>query len=235
MNKAISVVFTIILAVALPIAIVLTSVQLVAFNQGFFMKEFEKYDRAEATGMDRDQLSKVAQAFIDYLSLQKDELNMQVVVNGRQRLLFNDKELMHMDDVRGLFESGFALRLWAAILSIVSIAVVGLWGHTKGIDGIARALAWAAGIPLALGAIVALLLATDFDRWFVYFHLTFFNNDLWQLDPSTDTLINIFNEGFFADAAFRILLYAATAMVVIFAASMAWIAYSNKKAPKNQQ
>lgn len=235
MNKAISVVFTVILAVALPVTIVLTSVQFVAFNEDFFMEEFEKYDRMEATGMDRDQLSKVARAFIDYLSLQKDELNMQVVVNGRQRLLFNDKELMHMDDVRSLFEGGFALRLWAVILSIVSIAVIGLWGYKKGIDGIARALAWASGVPLVLGAAVALLLATDFDRWFIYFHLTFFNNDLWQLDPSTDILINIFNEGFFADAAFRILLYAAITMAVIFVASITWIMHSNKKAPKVQR
>lgn len=235
MSKAISIIFTVILVVALPIAIVLTSVQLVAFNEDFFMEEFEKYDRMEATGMDRDQLGKVARAFIDYLSLQKDELNMQVVVNGRQRLLFNDKELMHMDDVRNLFEGGFALRLWAVILSAISITVIGLWGHRKGIDGIARALAWASGVPLVLGAVIALLLATDFDRWFIYFHLTFFNNDLWQLDPSTDMLINIFNEGFFADAAFRILLYAVVTMAVILAVSMAWIMCRNRKAPKNQR
>ncbi|MDK2992860.1 MAG: hypothetical protein PWP48_2093, partial [Clostridiales bacterium] len=86
-----------------------------------------------------------------------------------------------------------------------------------------------------LGAVIALLLATDFDRWFIYFHLTFFNNDLWQLDPSTDMLINIFNEGFFADAAFRILLYAVVTMVVILAVSMAWIMCRNRKAPKNQR
>lgn len=235
MNRAISIIFTVILVVALPIAIVLTSVQLVAFNEDFFMEEFEKYNRTEATGMDRDQLSKVAQAFIDYLSMEKDELNMQVVVNGRERLLFNDKELMHMDDVRGLFEGGFALCLWAVILSAISIAAIGLWGNRKGIDGIARALAWASGVSLALGATVALLLATDFDRWFVYFHLTFFNNDLWQLDPSTDMLINIFNEGFFADAAFRILIYAFGTMAIILAASMALIVYRNKKVPKNQR
>lgn len=229
MNKAISVLFTIILVISLPIAVVLTSVQLVAFNENFFMGEFQKYHRVEATGMSQEQLREVAKAFIGYLSGHRAELNMQVVVDGHERLLFNDKELSHMRDVLGLFKGGFALRLWAVILSIISIAAIGLWGYRRGIDGITRALAWASGIPLVLGAMVGLLLSTDFDRWFIYFHLLFFNNDLWQLDPSTDMLINIFNEGFFADAAFRILLYAAIAMAAILAVSAAWLVYRKNR------
>lgn len=228
MGKAITIFFTVMLTISMTIAIVLTSVQLVAFNEGFYMKEFEKYDRAEATGMSYGQLREVARAFIAYLSGQSSELNMEVMVNGQQRMLFNEKELSHMDDVLGLFEGGFKVRLWSIILIAVSIIAIAVWGYKKGFAGILRALIWASGVPLALGGVIALLLATNFDRWFIYFHLAFFDNDLWQLDPSSDMLINIFNEGFFADAAFQILIYAALFLVLILIVSIIGIIYANK-------
>jgi len=65
-------------------------------------------------------------------------------------------------------------------------------------------LRWAIG--LLLGGIVglALLAAMDFTKYFTYFHLLFFNNNDWMLDPDTDLLINIVPEGFFRDTAVSI-------------------------------
>jgi integral membrane protein (TIGR01906 family) len=39
----------------------------------------------------------------------------------------------------------------------------------------------------------------DFDRAFTVFHMLFFPNDLWILDPSVDLLINMVPLGFFID------------------------------------
>lgn len=50
-----------------------------------------------------------------------------------------------------------------------------------------------AGTVLFLGvtALLAGIISTDFTKYFIIFHKIFFTNDLWQLDPRTDLLINI--------------------------------------------
>ncbi|MFQ9799458.1 MAG: DUF1461 domain-containing protein [Clostridia bacterium] len=40
-------------------------------------------------------------------------------------------------------------------------------------------------------AILVILFMKDFNRYFTIFHLLFFDNDLWILNPATDLMINI--------------------------------------------
>lgn len=47
----------------------------------------------------------------------------------------------------------------------------------------------------------------DFNRYFTYFHLIFFNNDLWLLNPNTDLLIQMLPEEFFISIFIRIILF----------------------------
>lgn len=67
-----------------------------------------------------------------------------------------------------------------------------------------RMLQWGIGLFIGGMAGLALLVSTDFTKYFTYFHLLFFDNDLWILNPKTDLLINIVPEGFFRDTAYAI-------------------------------
>ena len=60
------------------------------------------------------------------------------------------------------------------------------------------------GAVFAVSAVLAGIIATDFNKYFIIFHHIFFNNDLWMLNPDTDLLINIVPEPFFMDTAARI-------------------------------
>ena len=62
-------------------------------------------------------------------------------------------------------------------------------------------------IFLAFAGVSSLLL---FDQFFLQFHEMFFSNDLWQLDPKTDRLIQIYPRDFWFGALF------VTACFVIF-------------------
>ena len=53
----------------------------------------------------------------------------------------------------------------------------------------------------AILAVLAGIISTDFNKYFIIFHHIFFNNDLWMLNPDTDLLINIVPEPFFMDTA----------------------------------
>jgi integral membrane protein (TIGR01906 family) len=50
-----------------------------------------------------------------------------------------------------------------------------------------------------ISGIAAIYISNNFYEVFVKFHLLFFHNDYWILDPKTDLMINILPEGFFFD------------------------------------
>ena len=55
--------------------------------------------------------------------------------------------------------------------------------------------------------IIALLAYIDFNKYFTYFHLIFFSNDLWILNPETDLMIQMLPEDFFIGIAIKIMIY----------------------------
>lgn len=56
-----------------------------------------------------------------------------------------------------------------------------------------RPFQWGMGLPVVLGA----LMAVGFDTFFVKFHELFFANDDWLFDPATDPIINVLPEAYF--------------------------------------
>lgn len=72
-------------------------------------------------------------------------------------------------------------------------------------------------IPLALLP----LAMTDFDQFFIAFHHMLFNNNNWLFDPSTDPIINVLTENFFASC------FAAGA--IIYELYFAILLWQNKK------
>ena len=64
---------------------------------------------------------------------------------------------------------------------------------------------------------MAVVISTDFTKWFTVFHHIFFDNDLWILNPATDRLINIVPEPFFIDTALNIAVIFALSLGVLLA------------------
>ena len=73
------------------------------------------------------------------------------------------------------------------------------------------------GIFFAAALAIAAIVASDFSKYFVVFHLIFFDNDLWILNPATDMLINIVPEPFFMDTALRIAITFGGMVIIFFA------------------
>jgi len=62
-------------------------------------------------------------------------------------------------------------------------------------------------------AALGLYAALDFNSFWTSFHLLFFSNNLWLLDPSTDILIMMVPGEFFFDLVIRIILLFASAFI----------------------
>ena len=138
---------------------------------------------------------------MDYLKGVREDLNILTVVDGKERPFFNEKEIRHMVDVQGLFLSAIRWRRVASVL-LVLLGSLLLWKKQAAVFW--RMLQWGIGLVFGGMAGLALLISTNFTKYFTCFHLLFFDNDDWILNPKTDLLINIVPEGFFRDTAFLI-------------------------------
>ncbi len=164
-----------------------------------------KYGASVATGIPLEELSRSADRVSSYLLLQRDRVDdITVKVDGRPKPLFNDRENLHMRDVQQLLRGFYILQLAVGgytLLYLLTTRRLQRHGYGRAIGGELR---WAGLLTISLFAAFGLLSALDFDALFLQFHLVSFDNDLWQLDPSTDNLIRMFPQGFWYDSAIRL-------------------------------
>ena len=202
------------------IILLMTSVELWAYwMPGYFEKEYEKYGVTEEVKMTMEDLLNVTDEMMAYLRGAREDLHVMTVVDGQEREFFNEREIAHMEDVRGLFLGG----LWLRRLGIVILIGVLYWLWKEKVPFrkvLPKAFLTGIGVTAALLAVVAIFAAVDFTACFTIFHEIFFRNDLWLLDPNTDLLINIVPEGFFSDTALRIGLTFGGALFILLAASL---------------
>ena len=206
-------------AFCLMFVVLITSVEAVVyFNDGYFEKEYTKYNVLEKVHMEMDDLLYVTDEMMDYLKGDRDDLVVETIVDGEEREFFNAKEKRHMVDVQGLFLGAMELRKGAIVIIVLLAAA--LLAKEQGVV-LLRMLQWGVGLFIGSMAGLALLVFTNFTKYFTYFHLIFFDNDDWILNPKTDLLINIVPEGFFRDTAYAIAgLFLVTSFILWFGAGL---------------
>ena len=166
---------------------------------------FDRYDIPTYTGLERSELLSAARQIRDYFNNDEEFLSVGVVLRGvRVNNLFNDREVLHMKDVKGLVRGVYILQE-IAFLYLVAFAVGGFLVSKRAFaPQMVRYMGWGGAATLGLVVFVGLVALIGFDRLFLAFHLISFSNDLWQLDPSRDFLIAMFPEAFFFDATMGI-------------------------------
>ena len=187
------------------IVFLITSVEAVAYwTPGYYEEEYTKYNVTEDVRMEMEDLLEVTEEMMAYLRGNRADLRVPTIVDGQPREFFNEREIAHMEDVRGLFLSGLMLR--RICLGISAVCLLLLFTKYRSVVRTLLPRMLCAGTMLffLLTALLAGIISTDFTKYFIIFHKIFFNNDLWMLDPATDLLINIVPEPFFMDTAARI-------------------------------
>jgi len=190
----------------IPLLLVLTNVRIAASWERVYDYAFAQYDVVSVTGIERPELDRAGREIIRYFEHSRsDELLDIRVQRGEERIaLFNQREILHMEDVRDLFRLVYRIHELALVYVVAYIAAVYLWSRERSMRRLARE-AVAAGIAtvsvLSISAIGVLL---GFDALFEQFHLISFSNDLWQLDPRTDRLVQMFPMGFWFDVTLAV-------------------------------
>lgn len=201
---------------ALMIILLITSIEAVTYwTPGYYEKEYAKYGVLNDVHMEMDDLLDVTDEMMAYLRGSREDLHVPTIVDGQPREFFNDREIAHMEDVRGLFLGGLALRRISLGL-IVACVILLLLLKADIRRVLPKMICIGSALFFAVLAVLAGIISTDFNQYFIMFHHIFFNNDLWMLNPDTDLLINIVPEPFFMDTAFRILAVFCGSTALIF-------------------
>lgn len=206
-------------AFALFIALFLTSVDLNSFNRNFYKSEYKKLNTAQDIGMSYDDLTHTTEVLLDYIQGKRGDLAVNATIHGSERAVFNEKEILHMVDVKVLYLNAMAVKnaMWIAFVLFMAIGV----GLSKkealriGSEMFLKALVSMAVFVITLG-IYALV---DFESFWIQFHYVFFTNDLFFLDPNTDILIQMVPSQFFFDLVVRIAMTFIVSMAVVWGGS----------------
>lgn len=204
-------------ALCLMIILFITSVEAVVYwTPGYFEKEYTKYNVLDSLpAMTMDDLLYVTDEMMDFLRGDREDLHVVTTMGGQEREFFNEREIAHMADVQVLFLKAMSIR---RVCLVLTAALLILMAVTKARMKKVLPSSMCIGTGLFFGLItaLALIISTDFTKYFVMFHHIFFSNDLWILDPRTDMLINIVPEGFFMDTAARIaVLFGSLSLILL--------------------
>ncbi len=210
--------------VSVPLFLIAASVTWAINDPGLYRRGFEKYNISVYSGITDEDLIRVGAELRRYFNSPEEPLRVVVPVYGMERELYNEREVHHMRDVKGLVRGVY----WVAAITLVFLLIVNGGGYYLWRRGFARQMAtlglYGGLLTLALVLAVGLFALVGFDSLFLLFHQVSFTNDLWQLDPRTDYLLIMFPQGFWFDATMRIAFttIAGAALLVSVSSGYLW-------------
>lgn len=201
----------------LPVLLLTASIGWAVNSLWLYERGFQKYDISRVTGLEDTELEKAARGLISYFNSSEELINVTVEKDGKPFTLFNEREVTHLKDVKGLFWLDYKI-FFGTLLYVLTYGGVSLFWSFKESRKywrqLARGVATGSGITLAIMVALWVGSLVDFEGLFIQFHLISFSNDFWQLDPTRDYLVMLFPGGFWYDAVLFIAL-GATVMAVI--------------------
>jgi integral membrane protein (TIGR01906 family) len=198
----------------LPVMILTGSIAWAVNSGWLYTAGFEKYDVADSLvenglPVTRADLKQVASGFIRYFNSGEEYIHLTIPVRGQAVELFNQDEIIHFKDVKGLFRLDYGVLL-VTFLYCALFAAVAIFRRKYRL--LARDMAIGGGITLGIIALLGVGIAFDFDNLFYEFHLISFSNQFWSAEGN---MLLLFPGGFWYDMAVYVILFAAGLALVL--------------------
>lgn len=169
-------------AFLIPFLILLLSFRLVVFDIDFYKSEFEKHGIYERFDKEADS------AVENLIAYMKSGIPLSD--------FFNEKEKLHMADVKAIVQKLFISLYILSCIILLSL----LYNRTY----FFKSLFYGGILTLIIIPLFFIFAYTSFDFIFYKFHEVSFSNDFWKLNPEVDNLKALMPDGFFYDALLRI-------------------------------
>lgn len=183
--------------IALPVLLVLANSRLV-MTPAFLYFEYTRPDfPADFYGLTTEERLEYAPYALNYLLNGADVRYLGDLRFADDSPMYNSRELTHMRDVKTLTQI-----LYGAAI-ILALIAAGIGVRLRGTKHFLAALRQGAMLTLGLIAAIVLAAIINWDFFFTGFHRLFFESGTWYFAYS-DTLIRLFPEQFWFDAALLI-------------------------------
>jgi integral membrane protein (TIGR01906 family) len=213
-----------ILVTLFPALLVLTGVRMV-MSVPFLQLEYHRprfpEDRYGFTQEDRLRYAPYA---VRYL-LNDSDINY---LGDRQldgESMFNSRELRHMEDVKVVTKAAMTIHTMVSLITIGIVIILVRRSETR--RHLRQALFEGGAFTILLIIVLIALALMNWDFFFTGFHKIFFEGDSWQFSTS-DTLIRLFPERFWFDAALSIGLITILGALLSMLISWLWGRHTNR-------
>ena len=186
------------------VSLLFSLLQLVVHNDGWLAGRYEAYGTAQEIGIPTEDITAAFMQLIYYMDGDVDTIQLTVHEFGAEVPMYNQREIMHMEDVRTLYQAWRTLRDWGVSAAVLLIFLCILlsekreWPRT-----LAKGFLWASAFLGLVIAAFGVWVAVDFNGFWLNFHYLFFDNDLWLLSYATDRMIRICPQQLFYDIVVR--------------------------------
>ena len=206
----------------LPVLLLSASIG-VAFNSLWLYEySLEKDNAGQVTGLSSTELEKAARGLITYFDNGQDVINLVVEKDGRPFTMFNQREVIHLKDVKTLVWLDYKILL-ITLLYVLGYSIYYLRQRDKW-SYLAQTVLIGSGVTLTLMLAFGLGILFNFDQLLLQFHLLSFSNDFWQLEAGDYLLL--FFPGF--EAALFVAIATITGAVILAGASWGHLRFNER-------
>ena len=167
------------------------------FNLDFYKNFYEKENLAPSINTTHSELINNTENLLAYL---KGNTSLN-------RNWFSDKDILHMIDVKNLYNVSFKVMIFCLIIFVITTVIIIITKKTKTLLYITKTFNKTLVIFILLIAILTGIIAYNFNSFWIRFHTILFSNDLWLLSPDESNLIKMVPEEFFISLITRIIIH----------------------------
>ncbi|MGX7112064.1 TIGR01906 family membrane protein [Gemella cuniculi] len=176
------------------------------FNIEFYKKFYQQENLASFIGTNYDELLKNTTNLLDYLN-GKNSLNKN---------WFTDKDILHMIDVKDLYDTSFKFMIFGFIIFSITTTLIIFLSRSKTLNYITALFNKILLCFILLIGLLAGIISTNFNSFWIKFHTTLFSNDLWLLSPDESNLIKMVPEEFFISLIEKIIIQVLLLFILLF-------------------
>ena len=181
-------------SIMLLILLIFGTIHLFGLNKGIYGFLQRNLLVNEQIGISQTDLDSVTDVFIDYTKNRIDSIDVAVTLNNETVEMFNEREKLHMIDVKNLYRGMINICYAFIAFCIVVFTFLMIKKKKRLMFDIHKKVSIGfLFFCLALGAYFII----DFYSFWTNVHLLLFTNDLWLLNPATDRMIIMFPLNFF--------------------------------------
>ena len=210
MKKFFTTFLIIIQCFSLFISSILAVIFYVCFDINFYKEFYQKENIANYIDTSSDNLINNTQNLLNYLN-KKEQLNTD---------WFSEKDILHMVDVQNLYTFSHSIMIYCFITFILSTIIIILILRGKSLLYITKIFNKVLLLFIVLVGGLSVVIAYNFNSFWIKFHTTLFSNDLWLLSPSESNLIKMVPEEFFISLITKIIIYILILFILLFTSNI---------------